>query len=274
MKRQALPKVSCIMVTADRPDMCQRAIRCYLKQTYENKEFVVLDNGVESMQHLLAEVPQKELRYLRVEKEPGMVIGGLRNTSLEEATGDIIVPQWDDDDWSHPERVERQVNVLIKEGKDACTLAGTLMHVDSTAYFDHPFIGLLKNGVPPTIAHWRDADIRYPDLRRTSDTAYVEQWRQREYAQLPKSESYLYIRYFHGGNLWEEDHFLRRMRNTPIDLLAYGWHKHVRGNVLNHKRFQLSEEAQAAFRMYLDDSFVYDFFLARSREEHLKQTAG
>jgi glycosyltransferase involved in cell wall biosynthesis len=228
---------------------------------------VVLDNGDERIEDVVgaADVPG-EVQYLYVERTPDLWIGGLRNQALDAATGEFVVPQWDDDDWSHPERIERQVAVL-QEGYDACTLAGTLMHVDDPAYFDHPFIGLLPNGVPPTIMHRRDASIRYPNIRRTSDTDFVNDWMEKRYHILPREDSYLYLRYFHGDNLWEQDHFLRRMRNTPRDLLLYAWHRYVRGNVFGHPRFQLTDTMWAAFERYLDDSFRYNLFQSRSAPE-------
>lgn len=261
-EKQRWPKVSCLMVTADRPHLVRRAIRSYLQQTYPNRELVVLDNGRHPLDEaLLAEVPADELVYARVEPRPDLVIGTLRNQALELARGDYIAPQWDDDDWSHPERLMRQMQVLLSGDYDACTLAGTLMHVNHPAYFFYPFIGLLRHGVPPTIVHRRNATIRYPDLRRTSDTHYVEAWRRTgRYVILPPSESHLYLRYFHGGNLWEQEHFLRRMRNTPRDFLAYLWYRYVRGNEFAHPRFRLTPAMQEAFERYLQDSIETGVF--------------
>jgi len=247
------------MVTADRPAYVRRAIAAFAAQTWPARELVVLDNGVEPMQALLAELPPEHVVYRHVPKREGTYIGALRSESLEMATGDFVVPQWDDDDWSHPERLTLQAEVLLR-GYDACALPGTLMHVDAPGYFLHPFLGLLKGGVPPTLMHRRDSAIRYPNLRRTSDTTYLGQWQQRAYHLMPRGTEHLYVRYFHGGNLWEEQHFVRRMRNTPRDLLAYGWHKFVRQDLLGHPRFRLSPEARAAFERYLQDSRAFGFF--------------
>ena len=158
------PVVSCLLVTADRPNLLKRALRCYQQQTYAPTELVVLDNGDERIEDVVAsfDLPGT-VRYLYVDRGPDLYIGGLRNRALEEATGEFVIPQWDDDDWSHPERIERQVQELQK-GYDACTLQGTLMHVDSPDYFYHPFIGILPDGVPPTVMHRRDAGIRYPNI--------------------------------------------------------------------------------------------------------------
>ena len=247
------PKVSCVMVTADRKALCARSILCYQQQTYPNKELVVLDNGHESMESLLANLPTEEVRYKKIERTPDLILGDIRNTALNMATGDFIIPQWDDDDWYHPDRIQRQVDVLLK-GHDAVALAGTLMHVDQDPYFDRPYIGLLPNGVPPTIMHRRDDAIRYPSLPRTEDTVYVNEWLKKSYVQLPEEDSFLYIRAFHGNNTWEVDHFLRRMRNTPLDTLRYGWYKFVRRDLFAHPRFQLTNEMRQAFEQYVSDS--------------------
>jgi glycosyltransferase involved in cell wall biosynthesis len=254
------PKVSCLLVTADRPQLIKRALRCYQQQTYEPLELVVLDNGTTPVRHVVDsfDLPG-EVRYRHVERGPDLWIGGLRNRALELATGTFVVPQWDDDDWSHPERIERQVETL-RRGYDVCTLQGTLMHVHDPDYFHHPFIGILPNGVPPTIMHRRDPDIRYPNIRRTSDTEYLNDWRQKRAAILPREASYLYLRYSHDGNLWGTDHFLRRVRNTPTDLLLYAWHRYVRGNLFDHPRFQLTARMRSAFVRYLEDSLRYDLF--------------
>jgi glycosyltransferase involved in cell wall biosynthesis len=258
------PTVSVLLVTADRPQLIKRALRCYQQQTYDALELVVLDNGEEPVEEIVRsfDLPG-ELQYLRAEPEPDLWIGGLRNRALDAATGTFVVPQWDDDDWSHPERIERQVDTL-RQGYDACTVQGTLMHVDHPDYFHHPFIGILPDGVPPTIMHRRDADIRYPNIRRTSDTDFLNDWREKRYTILPREFSYLYLRYSHGGNLWETDHFLRRMRNTPKDLLLYAWHRYVRGDMFGHPRFQLTETMEEAFQRYLEDSFRYDLFETKS----------
>jgi len=248
------------MVTADRPELCKRAILSYLGQTYSNKELVVLDNGEKPMQSLLEDVPSHEVRYEYIQSNAATTIGELRNRSLEMVTGDIVVPQWDDDDWSAPERLDTQYRALDKHGVDAVTLYATLMHVDDPDFFDHPFYGLLKGGVPPTVMHRRDDSVRFPELRRTSDTHYKNVWRSRKYLILPMQEAHLHLRYFHGKNLWERDHFLRRMRNTPADLVAYGWWKFLRGNILGHPRFRISADAQKAFDTYLKDSRTCGLF--------------
>ncbi len=250
------------MVTADRPSLCRRAIWSYQQQTYPNKELIVLDSGAESIRSLLDVLPENEVRYLQVDRAPEATLGELRNHALSLATGDFIIPQWDDDDWSHPNRITIQSNVL-QSGHDACALSATLVHIDEQAYFDRPYIGSLPGGVPPTIMHRSDTSMRYPPLERGEDTHYVASWRGRRFKKLPTSMAYLYIRTYHGRNTWEIEHFLRRIRNTPLDYIRFGWYKFVRRNVFAHPRFRLSEPMEAAFRTFVADSRRLQIFSPR-----------
>lgn len=247
-----LPKVSCLMVTADRPDLCRRAILCYNRQTYENKELVVVDDGETDLTPVLSGVPAEELTYLRLTDSSDYVLGKLRNIALDTATGDIFT-QWDDDEWYHPERIEKQVDVLL-QGYDACCLQATLMHISDEEFFNHPYIGLLKKGVPGSIMHFANSDIRYPELKRAEDSIYLDKWYEKEYTTLSSEEAYLFIRCFHGDNTWEKKHFLTRMRNTIPDTLFYLYYRFVRRNIFLHPRFQLGEKAREAFQLYLKDS--------------------
>lgn len=256
-----LPRISCLMVTADRGQLCRRAVRCYLRQTYPNKELVVVDDGKEDLTPILADVPADELVYIKLEKKPDNVLGVLRNRALDAARG-AYVAQWDDDDWYHAERLERQAAVL-EAGYDACTLQGALMHLDTEAYLEHPYIGYLRDGVPGSIMHRRVDDIRYPAMRRAEDSVYLQAWTERRYTKLPPTELYLFIRCFHGSNTWEQSHFMSRMRNTVPDAVAYAWHRYVRGDLFRHPRFRLDEKAREAFQTYLEDS--YDLNLLRRR---------
>jgi len=240
------------MVTADRRALCRRSIRCFQRQTYPHRELVVVDDGAEDLAPVLADLPADQVRYVKLERKPENVLGHLRNVALDNASG-AFVTQWDDDDWYHAERLEKQVGVL-QQGYDACSLHGALMHIDSPEYIDHPYVGYLDDGVPGSIMHRRDPSIRYPEMRRAEDTVYLNDWREKRYTILPGSAAHLFIRCFHGSNTWEKKHFLTRIRNTVPDALAYVWYRFVKNDLFQHPRFQLTEKAWAAFETYMQDS--------------------
>lgn len=246
------PKVSCLMVTANRKSLMQRSIRCYNDQTYPNKEMVIVDDGEQDLSEVLTTVPEDELVYVKLEPSEDNTLGKLRNVSLDRANGDYLV-QWDDDDWYHPERIAIQAEKL-NEGYDACCLTAALMHLDTPRFVEHPYVGTLPEGVPGSIMHRNSGDIRYPHTRRAEDTVYLKEWMEKRYTQLPESYAYLFIRCFHGSNTWEKEHFLRRFKNNPADYLRFLWYQYVRGDLFAHPRFRLTDKQAEAFRSYLDNS--------------------
>lgn len=98
--------VSCIMPTRNRREFVPRAIECFLAQTYALRELVILDNG-ESVADLIPK--DDRIRYIRMAAKS--TTGQLRNLCCQVARGEFIA-HWDDDDWSHPERLAEQVAAI------------------------------------------------------------------------------------------------------------------------------------------------------------------
>lgn len=250
-------KVSCLTVTADRRELLRRSLDCYKKQTHPNTELVVIDNGNDRIDDLLHDLPSDRVQYVRIEPSADNVLGEMRNVSLDHATGDFLTC-WDDDDWFHPDRIKIQLETLLENNADACCLSTSLMHLNNETFRNHPFKGTLKGGVPPSILHRNDKKIRYPSMNRHEDTRFLEQWKQHTYVRLPSEYAYLFIRCYHGTNTWEEEHFVRRMRNSPLNLLRYYWYAKIKGDLFKHPRFQLTETQREAFELFLEDSANFD----------------
>jgi Glycosyl transferase family 2 len=107
------PTVCGLMLTADRHELASKAVACFLRQTYKNKALVIYDTGEKP---LPVEVGDN-IAHLRA-PERGLPIGALRNNANRFVGADIIV-HWDDDDWSHPNRIAEQVAFLQESGAQA-----------------------------------------------------------------------------------------------------------------------------------------------------------
>ncbi|MBR0552308.1 glycosyltransferase family A protein [Stakelama marina] len=250
------PLVSCVMVTADRMGLARRSVDCFLAQTHGNRELVIVDDGSEDYAPLLEAIPSDRLVYRKVEKRPETTLGALRNLTLELARGQVVA-QWDDDDWYHPHRLSRQVAELC-DSVDVCLLRGTLMHLDAPIWFDHPYVGTLKPGVPGSIVHRANPTARYPETRRGEDTVFLDNWPADRIRVIEAPE--LFIRAFHGSNTWEAEHFQRRVRNNWSSALEYFWRRHVNRDIFRHSRFRLGPAEQQAFAMFLADSRAAGLF--------------
>jgi glycosyltransferase involved in cell wall biosynthesis len=247
------PLVSCLMVTRDRARLAQRALACCAAQTWPSIELVIVDDGAEDYEPVLAPFRDRlAIRYLRLAPDPSRKLGGLRNLALDAAAGDFCV-QWDDDEWYHPERVAAQMAAIERLRVDAVVLKWTLMHVDSPDLGAHLYRADAGAGTPGTILHRRTA-IRYPNLRRSEDARFLDAFARRSrVGVLGRDDSHLFIRCYHGANTWEAAHFHKRLRRTPLGLAHYLLAR-LRGDIRTHPAFRLTTRERRAATDYLSES--------------------
>lgn len=250
------PRISCLMVTADRMHLAERSIDCFLAQTYPNRELIVVDDGTQDYAPILSRVPANRLIHHRLVKDSATTLGALRNLSLDLARGDVIA-QWDDDDWFDPTRLARQIVVLGDHAACWCPVA--LMHLAEPKWLTRPYIGWFQGGVPSTILHRRRDDIRYPLERRGEDSTYRDAWRRLGFTLLDEGEAALLIRCFHGGNTWERTHFEKRIALTPRDRVEWGVRR-LLVRTTDYSRFRLTPRQRSSFDAFFAHSRALGLF--------------
>lgn len=104
------PLVSCIMATGRRQDYLAQAIRYFLRQSYEPRELLVIDDDPDSAESIIPKDPR--VRYYRVDP---MTIGRKLNFGIERARGRII-QKLDDDDWYHRWFLSTMVATMSAKG--------------------------------------------------------------------------------------------------------------------------------------------------------------
>lgn len=115
-------KVTCICPTmSSRALWLAQAVRCFQDQTYPDLELIVVADD-RSAEDLLEGDGRVQLLVLPE------VVGVKRNFACSHAAGEIIV-HWDDDDYSHPNRIAFQVARLQESGK-AVTGFGSMRFTD------------------------------------------------------------------------------------------------------------------------------------------------
>jgi glycosyltransferase involved in cell wall biosynthesis len=117
----SLPLVACICLTADRQRLTERAIKCFLAQTYGNCDLIIYDTGKMPFElpHNVLDPHDKYSRIVVVRNEGsnGHPIGALRNEVIGMVTADYIA-HWDSDDWYAPTRIEmQQYNFFYSSGE-------------------------------------------------------------------------------------------------------------------------------------------------------------
>jgi glycosyltransferase involved in cell wall biosynthesis len=107
------PLVSVIIPTRNRPMMLKRALRSVASQTYRNIEAIVVNDGSEFINEaeIRKEIDFHAIRILRNVRKAGA--SGARNTGFYASKGLFIGFLDDDDEWM-PEKIEKQVEALMK----------------------------------------------------------------------------------------------------------------------------------------------------------------
>ena len=116
-------KVSCICPTYNRHDWLEDCIKMFIKQTYKEKELIIIDDSPTPFKHMLLQNTQ--VKYFHYKKRFSS-IGKKRNVCVEKSTGDIIT-HWDDDDYNHPKRIEKQVEKLKKDKLNMIVFDDTIL---------------------------------------------------------------------------------------------------------------------------------------------------
>ena len=157
------PLISCILPTYNRRPFIAHAIAYFQRQTYDNRELIILDDGDDTIGDL---VPRDDtIRYERLPRR--ISLGAKLNLACEMAKGDLIA-HFDDDDWYASWRLAYQAEALEKRGADVCG-------INQLLYYD------LRDG--------RAYEYRYPREQRIwllgSDLVYRKDfWRSHRFADI------------------------------------------------------------------------------------------
>ena len=166
------PLVSCIMPTANRSKFIPSAINYFLNQDYPNKELIIIDDGKESVAHLIPK--DSKIHYFFT--NPVGTIGVKRNVACEKANGEIIM-HWDDDDYYAPDWINILVNGLQTSGADIAGLNRVLFY---SAITDQKFV-------------YEDSEEDKPWLCGATMTYWKSFWKLHPFPDLQVGEDYSFV---------------------------------------------------------------------------------
>lgn len=118
------PLVSCIMPTGNRRRFLEQSLKYFARQTYPNRELVIIDDGNELATDIAVGPNIFYTATARVH-----TVGAKRNHACEMARGKYIC-HWDDDDWQHPDRLRLQVEALEKGGAEVSGSSHRVLYYD------------------------------------------------------------------------------------------------------------------------------------------------
>lgn len=215
--------VTAVMITGKSPErapFAKAALQSFAAQTYPNKELVVINSGTESVLEAALAMglrsPVVEV-WVQDADQSGKTLGDLRNMALEAGSGWYYI-QWDDDDWSHPERMEAQVKLcraIEQETALGVPLPAAVTYMNQIRYnfkTGHCYVHRQSPrpgyavGIPGTIVHTYVGDCCYPSLSKSEDTKFAQRFSKRFH--IWDNDPKMYLRFYHGANTWDETHIM------------------------------------------------------------------
>lgn len=161
------PSVVAVMLTANRPEMARQAIECFRAQTYGNKRLMIFDTGKDSAGYFL---DYAGIRHEWASLSPASwTIGQLRNEAAKRSGNPDVLIHWDDDDYSHSNRIADQVALLQSSGADCVGYNEMLFWreplFDNADWRDEPGEAWLfnsGNSLGTSLCYWRSAWEKNP----------------------------------------------------------------------------------------------------------------
>lgn len=212
-----VPRVSCVLATADRPDFLRQALRCFLRQTYPDRELIVVDDGAVLVEPLIPDDPR--IRYVGLSRP--RTLGAKLNCGVALATGELI-QKLDDDDYYHPDFLAATAGALAGEGEGAVAACGSFLVLMAETGEVRRVGGGWFAGA--TLAFPRVLWARRPfrDVTKGEDWFFLEDHAPRRIA-LRRPELFMAVR--HGrGHTWtragghDVDAVFRRLPRYPTPL--------------------------------------------------------
>jgi glycosyltransferase involved in cell wall biosynthesis len=245
ISKQTQPKISCLTVTLNRLVLLKEAIQCYCRQTYPNRELIIVTDGTPRYKQAISDylrwLGRDDIRLVSVGKGS---LGALRNASLDAATGDIVC-QWDDDDLNHPQRLECQFEHLTAAKAHACCFtdqlqfffAERLLYWSDWRSCDTQGVEQL---IPGTMMTHRDARFRYPETTELAsageDSVLLQQIAVNASVAPFQDAGFLNIYSYHGKNVFSEVHHRRIAFLTGRSADSLRNHESVLMDALRHYR--------------------------------------
>ncbi len=192
--KKGQPLVSVIIPVCNAAKTMQTALQAITQQTWQNLEIIVVDDAsTDQTLSLIKKFQQKDsrIRIIQIEQNSGTFPA--RNAGLQAAKGQFVTCA-DADDWSHPEKIERQVTDLLEHPNrigniSQCTRAFETMQFyrrGNPGFYIQPCISSLmfrKKEAVEKIGFW-------DSIRFGADSEFLERlWQAFGHEQIPVLEN-------------------------------------------------------------------------------------
>jgi hypothetical protein len=125
------PQVSVLVPTYNAGPRLGTALASLLNQTWRNLQIVVLDDGSDAQHRYYMDAwAERDTRIEAIHLPKNGGNYAARNVGLQRATGDFVTVH-DDDDWSHPRKLESQARALMENPEQLANMSRLIRTTNS-----------------------------------------------------------------------------------------------------------------------------------------------
>jgi len=198
------PLVSCVMVSRGNVALVRHSLNCFLRQTYENRELVILLQDVSpALRDVLAPLAGGPCPVHVHQVPASLGLGDLRNMAVARTRGSLIC-QWDDDDLHHARYLDVMVGFIEANATAAAFLDQWTIWWPARRLFALSHHRIWEGSM---VAR-RAAIPIYPNLARGED-AFVTRALVRRGRIVVVRAPHLYVYTVTGQNTWDAGHMMR-----------------------------------------------------------------
>lgn len=250
------PLVTAIVPTYNCAEYLPRALNSVFLQTYDNIECVVIDDGsTDDTPHILEQY-QDRIRLFRQENSGA---AAARNLGLKKARGSLA-GFLDADDYWHPTKIQKQVNVFLdhpslalvscglqnqtgdprqvlfaEDAANPCSSTDVTIYDDFLTVFRDPYLGTPTVMIPTALAHELGGFDEELPVGEDVDF-WLRACYGRPYAHIPQPLAYIHLR---TGSLTDDDEGYRH-NLTVLDRAEQAWPDFAREQQAEFTRLRLS----------------------------------
>lgn len=204
--------ITAVMVTGKTPKrypIAMGAVQSFLDQEYRGRKLLLIinDNPIPLFPEPAA-IPAGVVE-LHIQHDKKYTLGELRNIAFDHVDKDGYMVQWDDDDWSHPLRLQYQVDATNDGG--ASILRWQTQYDLRTGKC---FAGCGKEakvgGFAGTMLFPASTEARFTLKPKGEDTDFLVSLRQNMELKVISNSPTLFMHFCHENNTWHPEHVMKR----------------------------------------------------------------
>lgn len=170
------PLVTVMMSAYNVEEYIKTSINSVLSQTWRNIELIIVeDRGSDHTWDIIMEMASSDPRIKAIRNEVNSGTYASRNRAAQMANGTYLTCN-DSDDWSHPERIERQMSAILS-GENIVATFSHMVRVTDNGYFPLRAAGRYSRHNASSILFHKDTVLEkigfWDSVRVGADSEYI-----------------------------------------------------------------------------------------------------